>query len=236
MVAPRARSWSIMARMTDSPNMNLTSIQRRVRTKICGITSVDDARTAVAAGADAVGLVFYPGSKRCIAVEQARRICEALPPFVSRVGLFVNESAEQIHSVVADCELDIAQLHGDEKAESCRIPGVRVVKALRLQEETRLDVCEPYLAAGVEAFLLDAWVKDVYGGTGTCAPWAKAARFAREYNVILAGGLKPDNVVAAIEQVQPYAVDVSSGVERSPGVKDPEKVGRFIANVLEMQG
>ncbi|MCA1796106.1 MAG: phosphoribosylanthranilate isomerase [Desulfuromonadaceae bacterium] len=214
--------------------MSVTLAQQRVRTKICGITSAEDARMAVAAGADAIGLVFYRGSKRCVDVEQAHRICAALPPFVTRVGLFVNEDAETIRTTVASCELDIAQLHGDEDAEGCFIPGVRVVKALRLREDTDIHVCEPYCNAGVEAFLLDAWVKDVYGGTGTCAPWDTAARFAREHDIILAGGLNPANVAAAIEHVKPYAVDVSSGVERSAGVKDPQKVRTFIANVLHL--
>lgn len=206
--------------------------QYRVRTKICGITSAEDASIAVAAGADAIGLVFYPGSKRCVDVEQARHICTMLPPFVTRVGLFVNAATEDIHRIMAMCSLDVAQLHGDEDAEQCRIPGVRVVKALRLREDTDISVCDSYCAAGVEAFLLDAWVKDAYGGTGTCAPWDTAARFARVYNVILAGGLNPTNVARAIGRVKPYAVDVSSGVEQSAGGKDPEKVRTFIANAL----
>jgi phosphoribosylanthranilate isomerase len=208
----------------------------RVRTKICGITSQKDACTAVAAGADAIGLVFYPGSKRCVDIEQARLICATLPPFVTRVGLFVNENPAMIRTTVSRCGLDLVQLHGDEDAQECSIPGIRVVKALRLREDSDIQVCDAYSHAGVEAFLLDAWVKNAYGGTGRCAPWETAARFARTYNVILAGGLNPANVGAAIEQVQPYAVDVSSGVEQSPGVKDPEKVRAFVANVMHATG
>ncbi|MGM0415847.1 MAG: phosphoribosylanthranilate isomerase [Thermodesulfobacteriota bacterium] len=212
--------------------MDVIHAQRRVRTKICGITSVEDAHTAVAAGVDAIGLVFYSGSKRYVDMEQARRICAALPPFVTRVGLFVNEDTEVVRTAVARCRLDIAQLHGDEDAKECSIPGVRVVKALRLRENTDIGICESYRSAGVEAFLLDAWVKDAYGGTGKCAPWDTAARFARVHNIILAGGLNPANVATAIEYVKPYAVDVSSGVEQSAGIKDAEKVRAFVANVL----
>lgn len=127
-------------------------------------------------------------------------------------------------------------MHGDEDAKDCSIPDVRVVKALRLREDTDINVCEPYSSAGVEAFLLDAWVKDTYGGTGTCAPWDTAACFAREYNIILAGGLNPANVAAAIAHVRPYAVDVSSGVEQSAGVKDAAKVRAFVANVMHAMG
>ena len=111
-----------------------------------------------------------------------------------------------------------------------------MVKALRLREDTDVSICEPYYAAGVEAFLLDAWVRDTYGGTGRCAPWDTAARFARVHNIILAGGLSPANVAAAIEHVNPYAVDVSSGVEQSAGVKDAEKVRAFVAHVLHPGG
>jgi len=207
-------------------------VQFRVRTKVCGITSSADADMAVAAGADAIGLVFYAGSKRCVEVEQARRICAALPPFVTRVGLFVNESGTDIQKIVSTCGLDVAQLHGDEEPEACSIPGVRVIKALRLRENSDVSICDAYAAAGVEGFLLDAWVEDAYGGTGICAPWEIAARFARIHRVILAGGLTPDNVAAAIERVRPYAVDVSSGVEQSAGIKDEIKVRAFVANAM----
>jgi len=202
--------------------------QLRVRIKICGITSPQDARAAVASGADALGLVFYAGSKRCVTPEQARQISAAIPPFVTRVGLFVNAEPEYIEQVISSCKLDMAQLHGDETPAQCRIPGVRVLKALRLKDRVNFLQCRAYRAAGVEAFLVDAWVQDVYGGTGTCAAWELAAQLAREQCVVLAGGLTPDNVGVAIQQVSPYAVDVSSGVERSAGIKDVQKMRAFV--------
>lgn len=203
----------------------------RVRAKICGITSTKDAQAAVSAGADALGLVFYAGSKRCVRAEQAKQICAAIPPFVTRVGLFVNAEPKYIEQVMSYCGLDIAQLHGDETPVNCRIPGVRVIKALRLRDSVDLSECRAYRTAGVEAFLVDAWVQNAYGGTGVCAAWELAAQLAREQCVILAGGLNPDNVGVAIQQVSPYAVDVSSGVERSAGVKDVQKMHAFIGAV-----
>lgn len=200
----------------------------RVRIKVCGITSARDACAAVSAGVDALGLVFYAGSKRCVTPEQAKQISAAIPPFVTRVGLFVNAAPAYIAHVMAYCNLDVAQLHGDELPAQCHIPGVRVAKALRLKDSVDFLECQAYRAAGVEAFLVDAWVQDAYGGTGVCAAWELAAQLAREQCVILAGGLTADNVGVAIQQVSPYAVDVSSGVEFSAGVKDVHKMYAFV--------
>lgn len=198
-----------------------------VRIKICGITHIDDALQACACGADALGLVFYEKSSRCVTREQARAIVAALPPFVTTVGLFVNERPETIREIVDFCGLDVIQLHGDEGPEACRFPPRRVLKALRVKGGESLAGVEDY---DVSALLLDAWHPHSYGGTGRLGDWEVAARFAAERPVILAGGLNPENVAEAIRRVRPYGVDVSSGVESAPGRKDPALVAAFIRN------
>jgi len=198
------------------------------RVKICGITNLEDALHAVRCGADALGFVFHPRSPRWIRPEQVRAITGGLPPFVTTVGLFVNQSAEEIRKVVNFCGLDVIQLHGDETPQACLdLAPCRVVKALRLRDAGSLDGVGNYPVCAV---LLDAWVPDQFGGTGHRCDWQLAAEVARERTTILAGGLDPGCVAAAVRQVQPYAVDVSSGVERSPGLKDSEKVAAFIRN------
>lgn len=201
-----------------------------VRVKICGITCREDALHAAACGADALGFVFYPGSPRCVTPERARAIIEALPPFVARVGLFVNETPERIRSVADVCGLDVLQLHGDETPEACSYPPQRVVKALRVRDAASLAEHGRYRVA---ALLLDAWVAQSYGGTGRRFNWELAETVARQRPVILAGGLTPGNVAAAVGQVRPYGVDVSSGVELAPGRKDPDKVAQFIRMARE---
>ena len=195
------------------------------RVKICGLTSVADALHAADCGADAIGLVFYAGSPRCVTPETAREICAALPPFVSRVGLFVNEAPEKVREIAAYCGLDLIQLHGDETPEQSDYSPVRTVKALRVKGAESLAGHEQYR---VSALLLDAWSPGAYGGTGECFNWGLAAAVASDRPVILAGGLTVENVAEAIAQVQPYAVDVSSGVEQAPGKKDHAKVAAFI--------
>jgi phosphoribosylanthranilate isomerase len=195
------------------------------RVKICGITNLKDAHHASACGADALGLVFYPGSPRFIEPEQARRIIAELPPLVTTVGLFVNESPARIREVVAHCGLDTVQLHGDEEPDQCSYPPCRVIKALRLHDQLGDEVFAAYRVA---ALLLDAYVPQQFGGTGQRCDWQRAALVAARHRVILAGGLNPENVAKAVRQVRPYGVDVSSGVEIQPGKKDPEKVARFI--------
>ena len=196
-----------------------------VKVKICGITNIEDALHAARCGADALGFVFFAGSPRCIEPETARSIIAALPPFVTSVGLFVNERPERIEETAAFCGLDLLQLHGDEPPAACRIPGRRVTKALRVRDEQSLVQAADYDVAGL---LLDAWVPGAFGGTGRSFNWQLAARLARQCPVILAGGLTPRNVAEAVRTVRPWAVDVSSGVEASPGKKDPEKVAAFI--------
>lgn len=198
-----------------------------IKIKICGLTHIDDALQACACGADALGLVFYEKSPRCVTWEQARAIVAALPPFVTTVGLFVNERPESIREIVDFCGLDVIQLHGDEGPDACRFPPRRVLKALRVRGEESLAGVERFAVA---ALLLDAWHPDSYGGTGKLGDWKLAARLAAERPVILAGGLNPENVAEAIRQVRPYGVDVSSGVESAPGRKNPERVAAFIRN------
>ncbi|WP_305046108.1 phosphoribosylanthranilate isomerase [Geoalkalibacter sp.] len=198
-----------------------------VRVKICGLTRLEDALHAVANGADALGFVFYAGSPRYVSPARAAAIIEALPPFVSSVGLFVNEAPQRINEIAEQCRLDLLQLHGDETPEACRLSGRRVIKALRVRDAASLAAAADY---PVSALLLDAWVAGHYGGTGATFNWELAAAQARRGAVILAGGLTPDNVAAAIQVVRPFAVDVSSGVESAPGHKDPDKVAAFIRN------
>ncbi len=197
-----------------------------VKVKICGITNLDDARHAVACGADAVGFVFYEGSPRCVAPETAAAIVRELPPFVTTVGLFVNEAPGRIREIADGCGLDVIQLHGDETPDECDFAPRRTVKALRVKDAQSLA---GHAAYPVSALLLDAWVKDAYGGTGHTFNWELAERIARQRPVILAGGLTPENVAMAVAAVRPYAVDVSSGVEAAPGRKYPAKVAAFIA-------
>ena len=196
-----------------------------VRVKICGITSLEDALHACACGADALGFVFYAKSPRCIDPAAAATIIRQLPPFVTTAGLFVNADPEQVEEVADFCGLDVIQLHGDEGPDECDFTPRRTIKALRLKDAASLA---GHAAFQVSALLLDAWVKDVYGGTGHACNWELAAEVARQRPVILAGGLTPGNVAAAIDAVRPYAVDVSSGVEVAPGKKNPEKVAAFI--------
>jgi phosphoribosylanthranilate isomerase len=198
-----------------------------VKVKICGITGRDDALHATACGADALGFVFYAGSPRCVTAETVAKISAELPPFVSRVGLFVNEAPERIRAVAETCGLDVLQLHGDEAPQACLLPPYRVVKGVRPQRGDDLAGLPDYPVA---ALLVDAAVPGQFGGTGQRADWPVAAQLAARHRVILAGGLTPENVAEAVRQVRPYAVDVSSGVESAPGKKDPEKVARFIRN------
>ncbi len=201
----------------------------RARVKICGITNAADAYAAVAAGADALGFVFYAKSPRFISAQNASTITRSLPPFVARVGLFVNESAEIIRATVEKAGLDTLQLHGEESPEFARqFHGVKIIKAFRVQNENSLAVLPEYLDS-VDAFLLDAFVAGTHGGTGSVFDW----HLAKEANrmgkpIILAGGLNAQNVGEAVARVNPYAVDVSSGVESEPGRKDLTKVAEFI--------
>jgi phosphoribosylanthranilate isomerase len=201
----------------------------RTRVKICGITRADDALHAVRLGADAIGLVFYPPSPRCVALQQAEAITRRLPPFVTVVGLFVDADAETIAQAAAAARLGLIQFHGAESDEECRAHGLPWIKAVRMK-----DGVDPRVEAarhpGASALLLDAYRPGVPGGTGATFDWERIpAELAGR--IVLAGGLTPDNVTEAIRRVRPYAVDVSGGVEAGPGVKDAEKITAFMRGV-----
>jgi phosphoribosylanthranilate isomerase len=200
-----------------------------VRSKICGITRVEDALAAAEAGADAIGLVFYAASPRAVNVAQARQIVEVLPPFVSKVGLFVNASRCEIGEVLDAVSLDVLQFHGDETPEQCEGHGRPWFKALRVGQEDDLAGRIERYGNGC-AILLDSYVPGVPGGTGERFDWTRIPQDL-PLPLILAGGLTPENVRQAIEQTRPYAVDVSGGVEQSKGVKDLAKVRDFVARV-----
>jgi phosphoribosylanthranilate isomerase len=204
------------------------------RVKICGITSVADGLIAADAGADMVGLMFYEGSPRRITLAQGMEIAEALPPFVLRVGVFVNPPAELVTQAIANCGLTLLQFHGDEPSDFCTQFGVMSMKALRVRDAESLKELENFQT---DAFLLDACSKNGLGGTGEKFNWdlaVEAQKFGKP--IFLAGGLTPENVAAAVAQVHPFAVDVSSGVESAPGKKDAEKVRAFIAAVRSGTG
>jgi phosphoribosylanthranilate isomerase len=196
-----------------------------VKVKICGITNEEDALQAVDAGADALGFVFYDLSPRCIFYETAQKIIKKLPPFVTPVGVFVNNPAQSIHLAVERCGIQVVQLHGDETPNFCAGLPHKIVKAFRIRDIKSLEKIRSYSVSG---FLLDAYVPGTYGGTGLTFNW-ESARIAKQYGpIILAGGLNVGNIREAVETVQPYAIDVSSGVEASPGKKDHAKVREFI--------
>lgn len=201
----------------------------RTRVKICGITRSQDAVAAARAGADAIGLVFYPPSPRNIDIGQARQICDALPPFVSKVALFVNAEAELIREVCDAMPIDIIQFHGNECPDYCQQHGLPYIKAIRMREETDLHKEREHYAVA-SALLVDAYKAGVPGGTGESFDWSLIPDdLAGE--IILAGGLTPDNVSDAITQVHPWAVDVSGGVEESPGVKSHKAIESFMQGV-----
>ncbi|MFO7767277.1 MAG: phosphoribosylanthranilate isomerase [Pelovirga sp.] len=198
------------------------------RIKICGITRLADAKGVVAAGADAIGFVFHPASPRYIAPERVAEIVAALPPFISTVGLFVNTPAVKIHQIMVQTGLQLVQLHGEESVTECCLDPYPVIKALRVRNENSLNQLDDY---PVTALLLDAWSDEQYGGSGRQFDWQLVNRAMLEKPIVLAGGLSPANVATAIQLVNPYAVDVSSGVESEPGQKDMTLVAQFIEQV-----
>jgi phosphoribosylanthranilate isomerase len=200
--------------------------------KICGITNVEDALSAVEAGAELLGFNFYPKSPRYVSPADARRIVEQLPGGIERVGVFVNEDAEGVARIASEACVATVQLHGDETPEFCAgLRGFSVIKALRVGENFRVEDAVEF---ETDAVLLDAFVEDFRGGTGRTFDWAIAKR-TREVvpKLVLAGGLTPENVAAAIKSVRPYAVDVCSGVEIAPGRKSFQLMRRFVEAVRE---
>ena len=201
----------------------------KTQVKICGLTSVADAQAAAAAGADLIGLMFYAGSPRHVSLAQAAEIARALPPFVLRVGVFVNPDEALVTRAIAECGLNLLQFHGDEPSAFCTQFGLMSVKALRVRDAASLQTLAEY---HTDAFLLDSYSAAGRGGTGEQFNWDLAVA-AQHWGkpIFLAGGLTPANVAAAVRQVRPFAVDVSSGVEAAPGKKDPAKMQAFIAAV-----
>ena len=200
-----------------------------VKVKICGITNVADGLAAAEAGADMIGLMLYDGSPRRITLAQAAEISRALPPFIMRVGVFVNPAAELVMRAIGECNLSLLQFHGDETSEFCTQFGLMSLKAVRVRDAESLKQLENFQT---DAFLLDAHSKAGLGGTGETFNWSlavEAQKFGRP--IFLAGGLTPENVADAVRAVRPFAVDVSSGVESAPGKKDAAKVRAFIAAV-----
>ena len=203
-----------------------------VRVKICGITNSEDAKVAVEAGADALGFIFFSQSPRNISPVEAKDIIERVPPFVAKVGVFVNESLETILRIAKETGIDTVQLHGDESAElgeQIARENLKVIKAFRIKDQSSLAALKEFRAS---AFLLDSYVPGQLGGTGAKFNWDLAVQAAAAGTpIILAGGLVPENVGDAVSKVGPYGVDVSSGVESAPGKKDHAKVRAFIAAV-----
>ena len=202
-----------------------------VRSKICGITRIEDALAAAEAGADAIGFVFYAKSPRAVDVRQARAIIAELPPFVTTVGLFVNASRCELNEILEVVPLDLLQFHGDETPQDCEGYHRPWIKALRVRPGDDLEAaCQLY--AGARGILLDTYVAGVPGGTGEAFDWSLVPAHLSK-PIILAGGLSADNVGQAIAQVRPYAVDVSGGVEQAKGIKDAAKIEAFMRAVKQ---
>ena len=206
----------------------------RTRAKICGLTRPQDIQSAVHAGADAIGLVFYPPSPRSVTAEQAKALMQHIPAYVQSVGLFVNASADEILAVLKDVPLDMLQFHGDETAAECAAiaerTGRRWYKALQVKPELDLiETIKNYQQAGASAVLLDAWHPELKGGTGHSFDWSQFPKL--DIPLILAGGLKPENVEDAIKTTQAFAVDVSGGVESAKGIKDQQLIEQFMQGV-----
>jgi len=200
-----------------------------VKVKICGITNVADAEAAVQAGADAIGLMFYPGSARCISLDTAQEISRRLPPYIIRTGVFADPNPSDVFSAIQHCQLNLLQFHGEETPEFCLQFGIMTMKAFRIENA---DSLLPMTAYFTDAFLLDSRVKGELGGTGETFNWdlaVEAKKFGKP--IFLAGGLTPQNVADAVRKVAPLGVDVSSGVEKSRGIKDVKKMQDFVAAV-----
>jgi phosphoribosylanthranilate isomerase len=198
--------------------------------KICGITNEEDALLASRLGADMLGFVFYPKSKRYVTPEKVSDITKKLPPYVAKVGVFVNEKRDSALEIARLAKIDILQFHGDETPEYCGpfIGDFKIIKAFRLEAKEDLDRINDY---NVDFYLLDTYAPDTAGGTGKTFDWSIIKDFEFSKPVILSGGLTSDNVEDAIRKTAPYGVDVSSGLEMSPGKKDAGKMKRFMKNV-----
>jgi phosphoribosylanthranilate isomerase len=197
-----------------------------LKIKICGITNSADAEMAHQAGADALGFIFFKGSPRFISNDKIKTIIREIPPFVSKVGVFVNASRDEVQRAIEETGIDTLQFHGDETPEACRGFGLKTIKAFRVQGKDMLQIMPRY---DVDAWLLDSFVAGERGGTGKTFDWDLAVHATSLGTpVILSGGLNPENIARAVSHVQPYAVDVSSGVESAPGKKDANLIATFI--------
>ena len=205
----------------------------RTRVKFCGITRVEDALTAVRLGADAIGLVFYEASPRCVTLERAQEITRVLPPFVTAVGLFVDVLEPQIRAAIESCGIQVLQFHGNEPAATYAAFGRPYIKAVRMVAGVDIHA-QQEAYADAAGFLLDSYVRGTPGGSGETFDWRRIPRNLQK-PVILAGGLTAQNVQQAISLVRPFAVDVSSGVEKTKGVKDIDKMAAFIESVRACQ-
>ncbi|QPF38424.1 phosphoribosylanthranilate isomerase [Acinetobacter sp. TTH0-4] len=206
----------------------------RTRAKICGITRIEDIHSAVHAGVDAIGFVFYAPSPRYVTFAQAQQLAHHIPAYVQLVGLFVNASSDEILQVLKNVPLDIVQFHGDESPEQChdiaKIVGRRWYKAIQVKPDLDIiKIIKNYQHAGASAVLLDAWHPDLKGGTGHQFDWSQFPKL--DIPLILAGGLKPDNIEEAIKTTGAYAVDVSGGVESAKGIKDQQLIEHFMQGV-----
>ncbi len=206
----------------------------RTRVKICGITRIQDIKSVVDAGADAIGFVFFPPSPRNVSVELAQELVKYVPAYVQTVGLFVNASSDEILEVLKTVSLDVIQFHGDETPEQCqeiaKLIGRRWYKAIQVKPD--LDVIstiKQYQQVGASAMLLDAWHPELKGGTGHSFDWSQFPQL--DIPLILAGGLKPENIENAIKTTKAYAVDVSGGVESAKGIKDQQLIEQFMQGV-----
>ena len=202
----------------------------RLFVKICGVTNLDDALCASEAGADAIGLNFYPRSGRVIVPREAASIAKAVPAGILRVGVFVNPSREEVFSILREVKLSALQFSGNESMEQISGFGLPIYKAIHVAHRGSIAEMESY---NVEAFLLDTHKEGEFGGTGKVFDWKIGLSAKRFGKIIIAGGLTPENVSDAVKTVSPYGVDVSSGVEKSPGKKDPDKIRKFIARARE---
>ncbi len=202
-----------------------------IPTKICGITNLDDANVAVENGASAIGFIFYEKSPRTISINNAKSISKHLPKTIARVGVFVNHEKDFINEAISEVPLDMIQLHGDETPDFCNQFDVAILKALRIKNEASLSVMDQY---DVAVFLLDTFSNDQYGGTGETFDWSVLNRKFKT-PIILSGGLNPENILDAIDAVNPSAVDVNSGVESSPGKKDFNKLKLLFKNLNKTQ-
>jgi phosphoribosylanthranilate isomerase len=199
----------------------------QIKVKVCGMTNLKDTLVAVEEGADAVGFIFYKKSPRSVTMKLVREIVLELPPFVDTVGVFVDETAEQINKITDYCNLDMVQLHGDESPTFCKRMRRRVIKAFRVKDMQSVKKLSNFQVSG---FILDTFSESLHGGTGKVFDWNLVLPAKKFGPIIMAGGLTPSNVRQAIQRVRPYGVDVCSGVESEPGIKDHKKIRFFLKN------